>query len=140
MFDIVLAAALGAAGMVSELPCSDLDSAHVAANYQVCSWEPPPPMSVNMGSSDYRGRGAAAAFLNRPDFEWRLRDEEIRRLDELPRTVLDEEKGLFGGYVSACRAPEAVTRLGADEAGRRGDQAFECWRFLDAEEVRRGGE
>lgn len=139
MLNIILAAGLGVAGMVSDLPCSDRDAAHVAANYRVCSWEPPPPMSAAMGSSDYRGRGAATAFLSRPEFDWRLRDEDVRRLDEIPRSILGDEKGLFGSYVSACQAPEAISRLGSDEAGRRGDQAFDCWQFLDEEQVRRGG-
>jgi hypothetical protein len=140
VFDILIAAALTTAAVSSDLPCSDADAAHVAANYQVCAWEPPPPMGANMGSSDYRGRGSAAAFINRPDFDWRLRDEEVLLLNEIPRSVLGEEKGMFGGYVSACRAPEAAARLGAAEAGRRGDQAFDCWQFLDGEQVRRGGE
>lgn len=139
MLDMVLAATLGAAGMVADLPCSDADAAHVAANFRVCAWEPSPPLQNSSGSSDYRGRGFIAPPLSRPIFEWQLRDREVLPLNEIPRSTLNSEKDTFGGYVAACAAPEAVSRLGADEAGRRGDQAMDCWQFLDEEEIRRGG-
>jgi hypothetical protein len=133
----ILAAALGVADFSDPAPCSDEAARHIAANYSVCSWEPPPPFSTNAGTSDYRGRGGGALFLARPEFEWSLRDREVLPLDQVPMSSLETEKELFGSYFAGCQTPQAAAVLGVDEAGRRGDHALECWQFLDEEEVRR---
>ncbi len=138
MIGFILAAALGVADFAETSPCSDDAARHVAANYSVCSWEPPPPFSTNAGTSDYRGRGGGALFLARPEFEWSLRDREVLPLDDVPSSMLEVEKDLFGSYFAGCRTPAAAIALGADEAGRRGDHALDCWQFLDEEEIRRG--
>lgn len=133
--------AFSAADFPETPPCSEDAAAHVATNHHVCVWSPPPPMPLPGGGSDYALPGGYVSFDRyRPDFTWRLRNGELMRLDEIPASLLAEEKELLRSHSDACRTPGARARLGERVALMRSDRASDCWAFLDNQETRTNGE
>ena len=146
MINALLAAAalsVSAADTPEDQPCSEEQAVHVQANHNTCLWIAPPPVTVQRGGSDYSGLSGAYVPLSttrRTSPSWRLSSGDTLPLDAIPASVFEAEKAAIFEHYTACRTPEAVARLGAEIAQQRAHQAFDCWRFLQDDRVRREGE